>query len=468
MSIQTTVLLLLLLLVLVSADLSQSEDGGGGVLKLEHKFGGLASVTSLEDLKKHDLNRHERRLITAVPAFDFPLDGGQPISGTGLYYTNITVGSPPEVYHFHVDTATDAMWFHHCCRTDSCPSNLPNKAKIYNLQKSSTSRSVHCDEEFCHEINKDNAYPFYLYYCSKPGAECETHVAPYGEVSHMVSYLVNDLTSFTQISGNKTEISSNSSVTFGCRILPAERAFYPRHDPSLDGVLGFSNSSTSVLSQLVSSGKIKKKKFAHCLDRKNGGGVFVIGDVDQPELRTTSLFSKGSHYHVNMKSIKVGDVFLKFSEEVFPVGDVKGTVIDSSTTMAYFPVEIFDQLYKMVMSSQQLSGLETRVVHELYTCFSFDKNVDDSFPTITFTFDGSTELKTYPHEYLFQLAAESDWCLGLHDNRKFHLRDMIVLGDLVLSNKVVSYDLDTNSLGLAEHDCASTIGVKDDVVLSHS
>lgn len=43
-----------------------------------------------------------------------------------------------------------------------------------------------------------------------------------------------------------------------------------------------------MLSQLSSSGKVKKI-FAHCLDSKNGGGIFAVGDVVLPEVKTTPL-----------------------------------------------------------------------------------------------------------------------------------------------------------------------------------
>lgn len=43
-----------------------------------------------------------------------------------------------------------------------------------------------------------------------------------------------------------------------------------------------------MLSQLASSGKVNKM-FAHCLDSVNGGGIFAIGQVVQPKVRTTPL-----------------------------------------------------------------------------------------------------------------------------------------------------------------------------------
>lgn len=57
---------------------------------------------------------------------------------------------------------------------------------------------------------------------------------------------------------------------------------------ALDGILGFGQANSSMISQLASSGKVKRI-FAHCLDNINGGGIFAIGEVVQPKVSTTSL-----------------------------------------------------------------------------------------------------------------------------------------------------------------------------------
>lgn len=59
-------------------------------------------------------------------------------------------------------------------------------------------------------------------------------------------------------------------------------------DDALDGILGFGKSNSSMISQLASSGRVKKM-FAHCLDGVNGGGIFAIGHVVQPQVNTTPL-----------------------------------------------------------------------------------------------------------------------------------------------------------------------------------
>lgn len=60
------------------------------------------------------------------------------------------------------------------------------------------------------------------------------------------------------------------------------------NEDALDGILGFGKANYSMISQLASSGKVKKM-FAHCLNGVNGGGIFAIGHVVQPKVNTTRL-----------------------------------------------------------------------------------------------------------------------------------------------------------------------------------
>ena len=45
-----------------------------------------------------------------------------------------------------------------------------------------------------------------------------------------------------------------------------------------------------------------------------------------------------------MTAIEVGHAMLSLPTEVFTVGDTKGAIIDSGTTLAYFPEIVYQQL----------------------------------------------------------------------------------------------------------------------------
>lgn len=73
-------------------------------------------------------------------------------------------------------------------------------------------------------------------------------------------------------------------------------------EEALDGILGFGKSNTSVISQLASSGTVKKM-FAHCLDGTNGGGIFAIGHVVQPQVNMTPLVP--NQYVISFVAIEI-------------------------------------------------------------------------------------------------------------------------------------------------------------------
>ncbi|KAI3833328.1 hypothetical protein MKW98_006427 [Papaver atlanticum] len=196
---------------------------------------------------------------------------------------------------------------------------------------------------------------------------CNQHPCPKTS-KYIITYILHYISFDDLSSKNTTKIAATSRATFGYGL--EGKALSGPYDPSHD---------------LVVSGNVTKKKFSHCLDGRNGFGIAVVGDVVQRNLTTTPLFSNHSSYYVIMKSIEVGKDVLNFSTVVYPVGvsdevvpvqDGRRTMMDSGTAMAYFPEGIFKKLYKMVMSSQLNSGLETRIVQDNYTCFLFNKRFD--------------------------------------------------------------------------------------------
>ena len=52
-----------------------------------------------------------------------------------------------------------------------------------------------------------------------------------------------------------------------------------------------------MISQLAATGKVKKI-FAHCLDSISGGGIFAIGEVVEPKLKTTPVVPNQYVYYL--------------------------------------------------------------------------------------------------------------------------------------------------------------------------
>ncbi|KAK8488311.1 hypothetical protein V6N11_068439 [Hibiscus sabdariffa] len=417
-----------------------------GVINVKCKFAG--TQRSLLDLKDHD-SRRQLRILAGV---DLPLGGSGRLDGVGLYYAKIGIGTPAKDYYVQVDTGSDLMWVN-CIQCEDCPkrSSLGIDLTLYNIKDSATGKLVSCEQEFCHVINGGP-----LSGCTA-NASCP-YLEIYGDGSSTAGYFVKDVVLYDRVSGDLKTSSANGSVIFGCGATQSGN-LDSSNEEALDGILGFGKSNTSMISQLASSGKVKKM-FAHCLDGINGGGIFAIGHVVQPKVNMTSLVPNQPHYNVNMTAVQIGHDFLNFTTNIFESGDLPETIIDSGTTLAYLPEIIYEPLVSKILSQQPHLKLQT--VNDDYKCFQYTKSLDDAFPNVTFHFEKSVILKVHPHDYLFPYNGL--WCIGWQNSglQSRDQKNMTLLGDLVLSNKLVLYDLENQVIGWTEYNCSSSIQVLDE------
>ncbi|XP_050363398.1 aspartic proteinase 36-like [Argentina anserina] len=428
---------------------------GNFVFPVSHKFQGLRGRWSLTDLKAHDARRHGRNLLTvSSSAVDLELGGNGHPSETGLYFAKLGIGTPAKDYYVQVDTGSDILWVN-CIECATCPkkSDIGVKLTLYDPKGSSSSELISCDQEFC-----TAQYGGQLLGC-KPELQCQYNVV-YGDGSSTVGYFVKDVIEFDRVSGSHQTSVTNGSIVFGCGAKQSGQL--GKSSEALDGILGFGQSNSSMISQLAAAGKVKKQ-FAHCLDNVNGGGIFAIGEVVEPKLKMnmTPLVPNTAHYNVIMEAIEVGGDVVDLPSDTFDSGDKEGTIIDSGTTLSYLPQVIYEPVMKMILGKQP--DLKLHTVEEQFTCFQYMEDVDEGFPVVKFHLKNSVSLSVYPHEYLFQLK-EYVWCVGWQSNG-MKTKDggsMTLLGDLVLSNKLVFYDLVNQSIGWIDYNCSSSIRVKDD------
>ncbi|KAH9606743.1 hypothetical protein KSS87_009526 [Heliosperma pusillum] len=412
---------------------------GNALFKVEHKFKGERKT--IKELRAHDQHRHGRFLAT----IDLPLGGnGQP-SDAGLYFTKIQLGNPPTDYHVQVDTGSDVLWVN-CAGCNNCPkkSGLGIKLNLYDPKSSSTANLINCDEKQCAMI-----YQGIL-------SGCESHMlclyeVTYGDGSSTSGYFVEDTFHYDKVTGNQQTTIGNSSVVFGCGAKQSGQL--SSSDEALDGIIGFGQANSSVLSQLNAAGKVQKS-FSHCLDNDNGGGIFAIGQLVEPKLNTTPLIPNQAHYNVVMKSIEVAGDVLELSTD--SSGSDRGAIIDSGTTLAYLPDDVYNAIVKKVCGVfQMLFEYATGVLDMPYVirkfnahlllCFYFVHKKVDSFQAIRID---ATHCSG-PIQMLSSHGKDHKWCFGWMSSgmQSRDGKDVTILGDLVLSSKLVYYDLENGTIG---------------------
>ncbi|XP_023748697.3 aspartic proteinase 36 [Lactuca sativa] len=447
-AVSSFVSLLFVASISISLVASENRNFRGAVFSVNSKFS--KKDRSLSVLKAHDSLRHLQMLASGV---DLPLGGTSRPDAVGLYYTKIGIGTPPNEYYVQVDTGSDIMWIN-CIQCQGCPEKGYNglDLTLYNPNDSFTGRPVTCHEEFCVDINGGKVGG------CKGNVSC-LYTETYEDGSDSIGYFVKDVVQYDSVSGDFETKLANGSIVFGCGA--TQSGNLGSSSEALDGILGFGKANASVISQLASSGKLKKM-FAHCLNGdNNGGGIFAIGNVVQPKVNSTHLIQDQPHYTVNVMGIEVGKEFLNISMDSYGRVEKRKAIIDSGTTLAYLPEVIYKQLVNKIVGGK--FDMRLSILHDQYTCFKFPGSVDDGFPEVTFYFENSLSLKVYPHDYLFNY--EDFLCFGWqnHGMDSISSRDIIILGDLVLSNKLVLYDLENQKIGWIEYNCSTNITLKDEI-----
>ncbi|KAJ0702456.1 putative aspartic peptidase A1 family, aspartic peptidase domain superfamily, xylanase inhibitor [Helianthus annuus] len=253
----------------------------------------------------------------------------------------------------------------------------------------------------------------------------------YGDGSSTTGYFVNDNVQIAQVSGNRQTTPMSGNVILGF-VRPSTRW----------------DSWVRAVEYIDASAKKVRKMFSHCLDGRGGGGIFAIGEVVHPKIKTTPLIDDQTHYNIVLKSIDVNGEDIKLPTSILDFIKKQAVVVDSGTTLAYFPDEVYNQVQLMEKIMAAQPGKKPHVVENMFKSYKYSGNIDDGFPVVNLHFANSLSLKVLPHQYFFQVE-DDEWCIGFQNN-------------IVLSDKLVTYDMEKKVIGWTDYECSSSIKVKDE------
>ncbi|KAL0460113.1 UNVERIFIED_CONTAM: Aspartic proteinase-like protein 2 [Sesamum latifolium] len=393
--------------------------GGGGkslVLSLERTS---HAGSGLSQLRNIDRVRHGR-LLQQQPAgvVNLPLLGTYDPFLVGRYFTRIKLGTPPKEYYVLIDTGSHVLWLS-CKNCKGCPtySGLQIELQLFDPSNSSTASVISCSDRPCALGARSS------------DAACADHSRcgykfRYADGSGTSGYYVSD---------------SLQHITFWDLIST---------DNAVDGILGLGQPGISLISQLSAQG-ITQGAFAHCLRGENGGGgVLVLGQTEAPNMVYTPLVPSRSLYYVNLQSIAVNGQNLNIDPSVFATSNERGTILDSGTTLAFLAEEAFDPFVKTI--TQAVVSKSARAIFPGNQCYQ--TNSSEMFPLVHLNFAGGASMILKPQDYLLQQRASDGstlWCIGIQNNGK-----MTILGDLVLKDRMVVYDLAGQRIGWADYNCS--------------
>ncbi|CAH9140034.1 unnamed protein product [Cuscuta epithymum] len=357
-----------------------------------------------------------------------PLEGSFDV---GLYYTKIYLGSPPKEFLVQIDTGSDGLWVN-CifCKDCEHQSMLEVHPSFFDPSTSPTSGFIPCsDDQICTGVGIG---------CSAQNHCTYTHQYKDGSWA-LVDYLT-DLIHLGKNVGTST-INTSTPITFGCA---THRQSAESHTAILDGVLGLGNNQMSAVNQLAAKGVIPSI-FSHCFKR-TGGGSFVLGQVVQPNIMYTPMVP-GANYRVELQSIYINEQPVPIDPQLFGANN-GGTLIDSGTTMGYIVMEAYDPFVNAI--NQIVSNNVYIYNGEGRQCYASSSSVFTIFPSIRLNFAGGASMILQPIDYLVHqdsVDGTSHWCLGFFKSEK-----MSVLGDLLLKDKIVVYDLTNQRIGWTDYD----------------
>ncbi|KAI3679449.1 hypothetical protein L2E82_51360 [Cichorium intybus] len=419
-------------------------------LKLERAFPHNKRV-ELSKLRDRDNLRHSR-FLKQQDVIDFPLQGTFDPYRVGLYYTKVQLGLPPKEFYVQVDTGSDVLWVS-CKDCKGCPTSSGLRVPIgfYDYESSNTSSLVKCWDDMCLVGMKSGDAD-----CSQRSPRC-IYKFRYGDGSATSGYYVSDLIHLEMMSDESNPKSNASSkVMFGCSTSQSGELSMPER--AVNGIFGFGQQGVSVISQLASHGAAPDA-FSHCLvGGGDGGGILVLGQIINPQMVYSPLVPSQPHYNLHLKGISVNDKTLPINPSAFETSHSrKGTIIDSGTTLGYLTEEAYDPFVDAITKSvpQSVTPFDAKG----YQCYLTSDSVSDIFPTVSFNFENDASMKLKPENYLLEqntVDGGSAWCVGF---QKVKGQGLTILGDIVLKDKAIVYDLGAQRIGWVDHDCRTPVNV---------
>ncbi|XP_015882064.2 aspartic proteinase 36 isoform X2 [Ziziphus jujuba] len=425
--------------------------GFPAMMTLERAFPIDHRVHELSQLRARDRIRHGRMLQSSNGGgvIDFPIGGTFNPFLVGLYYTTVKLGSPPREFYVQIDTGSDVLWVG-CNSCKGCPqsSGLKIQLNSFDPGSSSTASVISCSDKRCNAGYESSDSS-----CSPQNNQC-IYTFNYGDGSGSSGYYVSDLFYLDTADGDSVTSNSSASIVFGCSTSLTGELMKP--DRAVDGIFGFGQQEMSVISQLSSQG-IAPKVFSHCLKGDDaGGGILVLGEIVDPNIVYTPLVPSQPHYNLNLESITVSGEKLPIDPSVFATSGSQGTIVDSGTTLAYLAEGAYNSLMDAI--SNAVSQYANPVVSHGIQCYSVSSSTN-IFPQVSLNFAGGASMVLGPESYLIEQdsdAVSTTWCIGF---QKSDTHDLTILGDLVLVDKIVVYDLAGQQIGWADYDCSMSVNV---------
>ncbi|KAM7274578.1 hypothetical protein ACFE04_016444 [Oxalis oulophora] len=368
--------------------------------------------------------------------------------GSGEYFMDVFIGTPPKHFSLILDTGSDLNWIQ-CVPCHDC---FKQTGPYYDPNLSNSFRNITCNDPRCNLVTSpDPPRP-----CKAENQSCPYYYW-YGDSSNTTGdFALETFTVNLTMNNGKSESRHLENMMFGCGHW--NRGLFQ----GAAGLLGLGRGALSFSSQLQS---LYGHSFSYCLvDRYSDSNVtskLIFGEVKEllshPDLNFTSLVAGkenpvDTYYFVKIKSILIDGEALEIPEETWQISSegVGGTIVDSGTTLSYFVEPAYNVIKDSFMKKVKDYPL-TQEFPMLDTCYNVTGVEKVEFPRFGILFaDGA--VWNFPVEnYMITIVPDELVCLAILGTPK---NGLSIIGNIQQQNFYVVYDTKKSRIGYAPRNCA--------------
>ncbi|ERN09195.1 hypothetical protein AMTR_s00014p00246430 [Amborella trichopoda] len=397
--------------------------------------------------------------------------------GSGEYFMDVFIGTPPKHYSLILDTGSDLNWLqclpcHHC---------FEQHGPFYDPHASSSYTPISCHDSRCSLVQP----PEPIRPCMSNNQTCE-YFYWYGDQSNTTGDFAME--TFTLNITSPIDHEENPSFFGESQALSGERNMSSRErnkfsgERSLEvkdimfgcghwnrglfhgaaGLLGLGRGPLSFSSQLQSK---YGSSFSYCLVDRNSEftvtSKLIFGEdpnlLKHPNVQFTSLIVSAKNstsetfYYVEIDRVKIGGKFVEIPPESFKITaeGTGGTIVDSGTTLSYFAKPAYKKIKDAFEKWIKFPRVENYPV--LDPCYNVSGLERVELPVFEIIFrDGA--VWSFPVEnYFIRFEPEGVVCLAILETPRSY---MSILGNYQQQNFHVLYDVGGSRLGFAPMKCA--------------
>jgi len=373
--------------------------------------------------------------------------------GTGEYFIDMFVGTPPKHVWLILDTGSDLSWI----QCDPCYDCFEQNGPLYNPKDSSSYRNISCHDPQCQLVSS----PDPLQPCKDENQTCP-YFYEYADGSNTTGdFALEKFTVNLTWPNGREKFKPVVDVMFGCGHW--NKGFF--HGAA--GLLGLGRGPLSFSSQLQS---IYGHSFSYCLtdlfSNTSTSSKLVFGEdkelLNNQNMNFTSFLAgeetpDDTFYYLQIKSIMVGGEELDIPEQTWhwlsegAASASGGTIIDSGSTLTFFPEPaygIIKEAFEKKIKVQQIAVGD----FIMSPCYNVSGALQVELPEFGIHFADGAEWNFPAENYFYQYELDEVICLAILKTP--HHSHFTIIGNLLQQNFHILYDMKRSRLGYSPRRCA--------------